>query len=50
MTPIYAVGRIDHQSAEVPQFDAEHVQDDKVRAHTQHTAHQGNTVLTEREF
>ena len=39
MTPIDAVGRIDHQSAELPQFDAEHVQGDKGRAHTQHTAH-----------
>ena len=50
MTTIHAVVRIDHQSAQVLQFNAEHVQHDKVTAHTQHTAHHGSTVRTEHEF
>ena len=50
MTTIHAVVRIDHQSAEVLQFDAEHVQAEKIRAQTHHTAQYGSTVRTEHEF
>ena len=50
MTTLHAVVRIDHQSAQVLQFDAEHVQADKVKAHTHHTAQHGSIVRTEHEF
>lgn len=50
MTTFHAVVRIDHQSAEVLQFDAEHVQAQKVKAHTHHTAQHGSAVRTEHEF
>lgn len=50
MTTRHAVVRIDHQNAEVLQFDAEHVQAQKVKAHTHHTAQHGSGVRTEHEF
>jgi stalled ribosome rescue protein Dom34 len=50
MTTFHAVVRIDHQTAEILQFDAEHVQAQKVKAHTHHTAYHGSTVRTEHEF
>ena len=50
MTTLHAVVRIDHQSAQVLQFDAEHVQAEKIKAHTHHTAQHGSTVRTEHEF
>lgn len=50
MTTFHAVVRIDHQSAEILQFDAEHVQAQKVKAHTHHTAQHGSSVRTEHEF
>lgn len=50
MTTFHAVVRIDHQAAEILQFDAEHVQAQKVKAHTHHTAQHGSGVRTEHEF
>ncbi len=50
MTLFHAVVWIDHQSAQVLQFDAEHVQAQKVKAHTHHTAQHGSTVRTQHEF
>jgi stalled ribosome rescue protein Dom34 len=50
MTTFHAVVFVDHQSAQVLQFDAEHVQAQKVKAHTHHTAKHGSTVRTEHEF
>jgi stalled ribosome rescue protein Dom34 len=50
MTTLHAVVRIDHQSAEVLQFDAEHVQAQKIKAHTHHTPQHGSAVRTEHEF
>lgn len=50
MTTLHAVVHIDHQTAQVLQFDAEHVQSQKVKAHTHHTAQHGSTVRTEHEF
>jgi stalled ribosome rescue protein Dom34 len=50
MTTLHAVVRIDHQSAQVLQFDAQHVQAEKVKAHTHHTAQHGSTVRAEHEF
>ena len=50
MTTFHAVVWIDHQSAQVLQFDAEHVQVHKVKAHTHHTAQHGSSVRTQHEF
>jgi len=50
MTTLHAVLRIDHQSAQILHFDAEHVQAAKIKAHTHHTAQHGSTVRTEHEF
>lgn len=50
MTTFHAVVRIDHQTAEVLQFDAEHVQAQKVKAHSHHTAQHGSAVRTQHEF
>lgn len=50
MTTFHAVVRIDHKTAEILQFDTEHVQAQKVKAHSHHTAYHGSTVRTEHEF
>jgi stalled ribosome rescue protein Dom34 len=50
MTMFHAVVWIDHQNAQVLQFDAEHVQAQKVKAHTHHTAQHGSNVRTGHEF
>ena len=50
MTLFHAVVWIDHQSAQVLQFDAEHVQAQKVKAHSHHTKQHGSAVRTEHEF
>ncbi|MDP1532737.1 MAG: hypothetical protein Q8N44_01165 [Rubrivivax sp.] len=50
MTTFHAVVWLDHQSAQVLQFDAEHVQAEKVKAHSHHTAQHGSTVRTQHEF
>ena len=50
MTTFHAVVRIDHQSAQILQFDPEHVQAQKVKAHSHHTPQHGSTVRTEHEF
>ena len=50
MSLFHAVVWIDHQKAQVLQFDAEHVQAQKVKAHSHHTAQHGSTVRTQHEF
>lgn len=50
MTTFHAVVRIDHQNAEILQFDAEHVQAQKVKAHSHHTRQHHSGVRTEHEF
>ena len=50
MTAFHAVVRIDHHNAEILQFDAEHVQAEKIKSHTHHTAQHGSAVRTEHEF
>lgn len=50
MPTIHALVHVDHQVAQVLQFDAEHVQSQKVKAHTHHTRQHGSTVRTEHEF
>ncbi len=50
MTMFHAVVQIDHHQAQVLQFDAEHVQAQKVKASTHHTRQHGSAVRTEHEF
>ena len=50
MSSFHAVVWTDHQSAQVLQFDAEHVQAQKIRTHTYHTAQHASTVRSEHEF
>ena len=50
MSLLHAVLWIDHQSAQVLQFDDEHVQSQKVKAHSHHTRQHGSSVRTEHEF
>jgi hypothetical protein len=50
MTLFHAVLWTDHQSAQVLQFDAEHVQAEKVKARTHHTAQHGSGVRSQHEF
>lgn len=50
MTLFHAVVLIDHHNAQVLQFDAEHVQAQKVKASAHHTRQHGSTVRTEHEF
>lgn len=50
-TPLFhAVVWLDHQTAQVLQFDAEHVQAQKIKSHTHHTKQHGSTARTEHEF
>ena len=46
----HAVVWIDHPSAQILQFDAEHVQASKVKAHSHHTPQHGSAVRTQHEF
>lgn len=46
----HAVAWVDHHGAQVLQFDAEHMQAQKVKAHTHHTRQHGSSVRTEHEF
>lgn len=50
MSLFHAVVWLDHHSANILQFDAEHVQAEKVKAHTHHTKQHGSTVRSEHEF
>lgn len=46
----HAVVALDHQHAQILQFDAEHVQASRVKASTRHTRTHGSGVRTEHEF
>jgi len=50
MPLFHAVVWTDHQNARVLQFDADHVETSKVKAHSHHTARHGSGVRTEHEF
>lgn len=50
MTTFHAVVRIDQQTAEILQFDAEHIASEKVKAHSHHTSQHGSAVRTHHEF
>jgi hypothetical protein len=46
----HVVVRIDHQQAEVLQFDAQHLSEHKVRVQTDYTRQHASGVRTEHEF
>jgi hypothetical protein len=50
MSTFHAVVFVDHQHAQVLQFDAEHVRAEKIKAHTHHTRQHGSAVRSEHEF
>ena len=50
MTLFHAIVWLDHQTAQVLQFDAEHVQTSKVKSHTHHTAQHASGVRAVHEF
>ena len=50
MSLFHAVAFVDHQSAEVLQFDSEHVLEHKVQQHLQFTNQHHSGVRTEHEF
>jgi len=50
MSHSHAVVWTDHQSAQLLQLDAEHLQAKKIRSHNHYTRQHGSTVRTEHEF
>jgi stalled ribosome rescue protein Dom34 len=50
MTTLHAVVFVDHQNAQVLQFDAEHVQAQKIKTHGHHSKQHGSAVRSEHEF
>lgn len=50
MTLFHAVVHLDHHTARVLQFDAEHVQAEKIKAHHHVTRHHASQVRSEHEF
>ena len=50
MTLARAIARIDHQNAQIIEFDETHAESHKIKAHTLHTRQHGSTVRTEHEF
>jgi len=50
MSLFHAVAFVDHQSAEILQFDSEHVVERKVHEHLKVTRQHGSGVRTEHEF
>jgi stalled ribosome rescue protein Dom34 len=50
MSHSHAVVWTDHQSAQVLQLDAEHIEAKKIRSHGHYTRQHGSTVRTEHEF
>jgi stalled ribosome rescue protein Dom34 len=46
----HAVVWVDHQSAQILQFDSQHLQASRIRAHTHHTAQHGSVVRSQHEF
>ncbi|MFI4931230.1 MAG: hypothetical protein ACHP83_13380 [Burkholderiales bacterium] len=50
MTTFHAVVWIDHQNAQILQFDPEHVQASKIKAHSHQTRQHGSAVRSEHEY
>ncbi len=50
MSLFHAVLLIDHHEARLLQFDAEHVEAERIRSHSHHTKQRGSAVRSEHEF
>ncbi|MCH7342751.1 hypothetical protein LZ017_05080 [Pelomonas sp. CA6] len=50
MSLFHAVVWLDHHNANILQFDAEHVQAEKVKSSSRHSKQHGSAVRTEHEF
>ena len=50
MTTFHAVVWIDHQNAQILQFDPEHVQASKIKMHSHQTRQHGSAVRSEHEY
>jgi stalled ribosome rescue protein Dom34 len=50
MPTFHAVAWLDHQSAHILQFDTEHIEAQRVKAHTHHTRQHGSLVRSEHEY
>jgi stalled ribosome rescue protein Dom34 len=50
MTTFHAVVWIDHQHAQILQFDPEHVQASKIKSHSHQTRQHGSAVRSEHEY
>ena len=50
MSHSHAVVWTDHQSAQILQLDAEHIEAKKIRSHNHYTRQHGSAVRTEHEF
>lgn len=50
MPQAHAVVRIAHDSAQILEFDAEHLEVHKVKAHSHYTRQHGSAVRTDHEF
>ncbi|MBN8493246.1 MAG: hypothetical protein J0M00_17700 [Burkholderiales bacterium] len=50
MTTFHALAWVDHQQAQIFQFDAQHVESQKIRPHSRHTKQHGSAVRSEHEF
>ncbi len=50
MSLFHAVLNLDHHEAKVLQFDATHVEAERVKAHSHHTKQHGSAVRSEHEF
>ncbi len=50
MSLFHAVVWLDHHSANILQFDTEHVESEKIKASSRHTKQHGSAVRTEHEF
>ncbi|WP_374433079.1 hypothetical protein [Inhella sp.] len=50
MSLFHAVLWLDHHEAKLLQFDADHVEAERLRAHSHHTKQHGSAVRSEHEF
>ena len=50
MSLFHAVLWLDHHEAKLLQFDADHVETERLRAHSHHTKQHGSAVRSEHEF
>jgi stalled ribosome rescue protein Dom34 len=50
MPLFHAVLWLDHHEAKLMQFDVDHVQSERIRAHSHHTKQHGSAVRSEHEF